>query len=96
MVTERPDDPEEIFACMLPCLLRSVSHAMCVFGYPCQTELVHLKSSKHRNVLLWEESKKKDVRAMASFAKKSVVSLEGDVTEPQIPFQWEKNTRRSV
>lgn len=93
MVTERPDNPEEIFARTLPFLLRSVSHAMHVFGYRCQIQSVHLKSSKHRNPLLWEESKscERDVGiALALFAKKAVAGLEGDVTEPQIPFKWGK------
>lgn len=32
MVTERPDNPEEIFACTRPSLPRSVSRAMCALG----------------------------------------------------------------
>lgn len=66
MVTERPDNPKEIFACTLLSLLRSVSCAMYVFGYPCQIQSVLLKCSKHRNALLWEENKKV-VKAMVAF-----------------------------
>lgn len=68
MVTERPDNPEEIFACTPPSLLRSVSHAMRVFGYPCQIQSVCLQRSKHRDALLWEENKQTEVvKVMVAF-----------------------------
>lgn len=69
METERLGNPEEIFACTLPSLRRSVSHVMkrACLVIPASFNQCISKCSKHRNAVLSEEHGTKVVKATVAF-----------------------------